>query len=650
MPSIRVMDKGLADLIAAGEVVERPASVVKELVENAIDAGATQITVEIRDGGVTYTRVTDNGCGIPREEMATAFLRHATSKLQDPAQLDAIETLGFRGEALAAIAAVARVQMMSKPAGQEMGYSYSIECSEPEEEGDVGCADGTTVVVRDLFFFQPARYKFLKRNVAEGNAVQAVMEQQALGHPNISFRFIREERQVFTTPGDGDPLAVIHTIMPDTAESMIRLPLYETFGKAKLHGYISRPTGCRGSRNSQHFFVNGRWVRSKRITAALEKAYENRRMVGKYPAAVLYLTIDPNLVDVNAHPAKTEVRFLDENDVFSSVYHAVLSELYINDDRPEMSAEPFAPHPTYFELMSPALVADALALKFNPDPSSSDGDDLVEPLENPAAPSADPAAAQYVRKPFKLPDDVEDMDDEDDEGVTMGETAAKAEPSNAAAEPSNLMAEPSNAAEEVIDTPLQAAQGLPAGQNWRMVGEVFNTYIVVEQEDKVVFIDKHAAHERLGFDALKAQCIHPMAQTLLTPLSVKLSVDHCVILLSHAKDLEEFGFQIEDGKCHDILVRACPDFLDCDSIAPTLEELAEQYYMMGFAKPQALRYATLHTMACKAAMKGGQKNQPEELLVIAQAVMSGKVTHCPHGRPVAVQTTKATLEKRFGRA
>ncbi|MFG6374250.1 MAG: DNA mismatch repair endonuclease MutL, partial [Oscillospiraceae bacterium] len=359
MPHIQVMDKALADLIAAGEVVERPASVVKELVENAVDAGATQVTVEIRNGGSTYIRVTDNGCGVPKEEMATAFLRHATSKISSAADLDAIGTLGFRGEALAAIAAVARVQMLSKPKDQTMGYSYSIECSEAVEEGDAGCGDGTTVVVRDLFFFHPARYKYLKKDVAEGNAVQNAVEQQALGHPEVSFRFIRDEKQVFTTPGDGEPLAALHTLMPDEARDMLFVRPYGYPG-LRVFGYVSRPTACRGSRASQHFFVNGRWVRSKRLTAALEKAYENQRMVGRFPAAVLYLDVALDKVDVNAHPAKTEVRFLQENDLFGCVFRAVGAELMMAADRPELTTAPTAAAPR--SELAPAPQADPWAL------------------------------------------------------------------------------------------------------------------------------------------------------------------------------------------------------------------------------------------------------------------------------------------------
>ena len=638
MPHIHVMDKALADLIAAGEVVERPASVVKELVENAVDAGATQITVEIRNGGATYIRVTDNGCGIPKEEMATAFLRHATSKISTASDLDAIETLGFRGEALAAIAAVARVQMLSKPKEQSMGYAYSIECSEPVEEGDAGCGDGTTVVVRDLFFFHPARYKYLKKDVAEGNAAQAVVERQALGHPEVSFRFIRDERSVFTTPGDGEPLAVIHTLMPDEAPDMLFVRPYG-FPGLQVFGYVSRPTACRGSRAGQHFFVNGRWVQSKRLTVALEKAYENQRMVGKFPAAVLYLNISPDKVDVNAHPAKTEVRFLQESDLFGCVFRAVGAELMMAADRPELTTAPVAEQDAPSPAPPPVPVPAPGKAVIPPGTLIPPGYTAREEGGLPMNPATGDVLLVFDSPAAEGPAEREE---------TGGETPSPAVddllwPSAPAEKeaPPPCRPEPAETADRFTVTGDDAP--------WRMVGEVLNTYIIVEQGDKVIFIDKHAAHERMGFDALKAQNVRPMSQTLLVPLSVTLRANQREALLEHEKELEEFGFRLEewgDG----ILVRACPDFLDAAHISPTLEELAEQYLTMGTVDPGSQRDALLHTMACKAAMKGGQKNQPEELFVIAKAVMDKKVTHCPHGRPVATELTKAHLEKQFGRA
>lgn len=650
MPQIHVMDKALADLIAAGEVVERPASVVKELVENAIDAGATQVTVEIRNGGSTYIRVTDNGCGIPKEEMATAFLRHATSKISTASDLDAIGTLGFRGEALAAIAAVARVQMLSKPKDQPLGYAYSIECSEPVEEGDAGCGDGTTVVVRDLFFFHPARYKYLKKDVAEGNAVQNAVEQQALGHPEVSFRFIRDEKQLFTTPGDGEPLAALHTLMPDEARDMLFVRPYGYPG-LRVYGYVSRPTACRGSRAGQHFFVNGRWVRSKRLTAALEKAYENQRMVGKFPAAVLYLEVALDKVDVNAHPAKTEVRFLQENDLFGCVFRAVGAELMMATDRPELTtvpaaqtppapkADPWSPPPSQEVVIPKGMLIppNYTAREEHGLPVDPATGDVLLVFDSPAVQPSSQQAGAEPEEPLTPPAPQE-----------VWRAPAPPEQTRLAEEPF-IPAAPLTGAPE----PSAAADGFAVtegGTPWRMVGEVLNTYIIVEQGDKVIFIDKHAAHERMGFDALKAQGYRPMAQALLSPLSLTLRPNQRDALLEHQKELEDFGFQLEEWGDGGLLVRACPDFLDSAHISSALEELAGQYLTMGSADPDSQRDALLHTMACKAAMKGGQKNRPEELFVIAKAVMDGRVTHCPHGRPVATELTKAHLEKQFGRA
>ena len=662
MAHIQVMDKALADLIAAGEVVERPASVVKELVENAIDAGATQVTVEIRGGGTTYIRVTDNGCGIPKEEMPTAFLRHATSKISSARDLDAIGTLGFRGEALAAIAAVARVQMLSKPKDQAMGYAYSMECSEPIEEGDAGCPDGTTVVVRDLFFFHPARYKYLKKDVAEGNAVQTVVEREALGHPEVSFRFLRDERQIFTTPGDGEPLAALHTLMPDEAPNMLFVRPYGCPG-LQVFGYVSRPTACRGSRASQHFFVNGRWVRSKRLTAALEKAYENQRMVGKFPAAVLYLDIALDKVDVNAHPAKTEVRFLQENDLFGCVFRAVGAELMMAQDRPGLTTAAVPP-------AAPQARPQDDLWAVPPSPAGEPAQS-PEPLQAVIPPGLLIPPNYTAKDPFGLPMDPATgdvllvLDSPAADPAPKGEEFAPAVTAPAAPEApaQTALTQPVYAPAIPPVQPTQPAPPVPAapapagpapldggGVPWRMVGEVLNTYIIVEQGDKVVFIDKHAAHERLGFDALKAQGYRPMRQELLTPLSLTLRPEERTALLQNDRELEEFGFQLEPWGDNGVLVRACPDFLDTAHISATLEELAEQYLTAGSADPDSQRDALLHTMACKAAMKGGQKNRPEELLVIAKAVMEGKVTHCPHGRPVATELTRAHLEKQFGRS
>ena len=646
---IQVLPKHLADMIAAGEVVERPASVVKELVENAIDAQADQITVEIRHGGATYIRVTDNGVGIPKEEVPTAFLRHATSKLQTAQDLDRIGTLGFRGEALAAISAVSHVQIMTKPADQPMGYSYAIENSQPQEAGDAGCPDGTTIVVRDVFFSVPARYKYLKADAAEAAAIHAIVERQALARPEISFRFLKDGKSVFTTAGDGVLLHVIDTLMPGQSQGLLEVTAAE--GPITVTGYVGRPTQCRGTRAGQHTFVNGRWVKSKLLTAAIERAYENQRMVGRFPVAVLHIGLPLDQVDVNAHPAKTEVRFVEEKALFGRVYHAVEGALAGAADRPALRTEPAAP-------VSPTSHA-------SPPPSAILGEraDRQMVFQSPAAapapavPRARPALWPAQEESWRAP---AQGSARSPEAERSPEPEPKAEadpvqtrfpfPPTARYDPAPPPAETETAAADDLpagaDVPLETA---PEAAPWRIVGEAMKTYIIVEQGDRLLFIDKHAAHERLGFDALKAQGYRPMAQELLKPLVWRPAPEDRAVLLERAGELEAFGFQLEDFGADSIVVRAAPDFLAYEDISAALEELARQY-ALGSADPDAQRDQLMHTMACKAAMKGGQTNQAQELEVIARAVMEGRVTHCPHGRPVATELTRKQLEKQFGRA
>lgn len=634
MAHIQVLPKQVADMIAAGEVVERPASVVKELVENAIDAGATRITAEIRHGGATYIRITDDGCGIPKEEVSTAFLRHATSKLRSAEDLERIGTLGFRGEALAAISAVSHVEILTKPREQEMGWAYSIENSETLEEGPAGCPDGTTIVVRDVFFSVPARYKYMKTDAAEASAIHGVLEREALAHPEVAFRFVRDGKTVFTTPGDGELLHVIELVMPDERGEL--LPIQGGDETIRVTGYVGKPTRCRGSRNGQHIFVNGRWIRSKAITAALEQAYQNQHMIGKFPVAVLRVDMALDKVDVNAHPAKTEVRFVEEKALFSRVYHTVLNALQGAVDRPRLqtapaeapgrkapAAEPVQSAPPRRE--APAAPGDRLA--FHSPAAAVKPRPAVWPSEELRPPKPAPAPAERPGLP-PLPKEEPPV-----------QTALPIPPAPPAPPPA---AEEPPRAETLLPQPEEETP-------WRVVGEVLRTYIIVEQGDKILFIDKHAAHERMGFDALKAQDIRPMSQELLKPLAWRPAPEDRHELLSHARELEEFGFQLEDFGSGDVVVRAAPDFLAYEDIPSTLEELAQRYRSGVAVDPAAQRDDLLHTMACKAAMKGGQKNQAQELMAVAQAVMEGRVTHCPHGRPVATELTKTQLEKQFGR-
>ena len=646
MPSIQVLPKQIADMIAAGEVVERPASVVKELVENAIDAGSTQITVEIRHGGATYIRVTDNGKGIPKEEVPTAFLRHATSKLRTAQDLDRIGTLGFRGEALAAISAVSAVQILTKPADQPMGYSYSIENSEPREEGDAGCPDGTTIVVRDVFFSVPARYKYLKTDAAEAAAIGGVLEREALAHPEVSFRFIRDGKSVFTTAGDGALLSVIETVMPGQSGQLLEVQAQE--GPIQVTGYVGRPTQCRGSRSGQFTFVNGRWIKSKLLTAAIEQAYKNQHMVGKFPVAVLHISLALDKVDVNAHPAKTEVRFVEEKALFGRVYHAVEAALTGTPDRPSLQTKP-APAPAAKPApaerpTAPAEKADRVELRSAATPAPPRVKPSLWLREEGAwkAPAAKPATPPA---PSPAPAEQIKLDEAPAEKATPpGVPFAPAAKYDPAPERKVDLPAPTSV-KEVVEELAPVAEAAP----WRIVGEALKTYIIVEQGDKLLFIDKHAAHERLGFDKLKAQGYRPMAQELLKPLVWRPDPEDRALLLDKAGELEEFGFRLEDFGNDSIVVRSAPDFLTYEDLTGALEELARQY-ALGTADPDAQRDELMHTMACKAAMKGGQKNQPQELQVIAQAVMEGRVTHCPHGRPVATELTRSQLEKQFGRA
>lgn len=647
MPSIQVLPKQIADMIAAGEVVERPASVVKELVENAIDAGSTQITVEIRHGGATYIRVTDNGKGIPKEEVPTAFLRHATSKLRCAEDLDHIGTLGFRGEALAAISAVSCVQILTKPADQAMGYSYSIENSEPQEEGDAGCPDGTTIVVRDVFFSVPARYKYLKTDAAEAAAIGSVLEREALAHPEISFRFIRDGKSVFTTAGDGQLLSVIEAVMPGQSGQLLEVRAQE--GPIQVTGYVGRPTQCRGSRSGQFTFVNGRWIKSKLLTAAIEQAYKNQHMVGKFPVAVLHISLALDKVDVNAHPAKTEVRFVEEKALFGRVYHAVEGALTGAVDRPSLHTKAVEP-PARTEPAAPQAPVrrqeDQVELRSAATPAPPRVKPALWPKEEGAAWKA-PAAAPTSPPPASVREEPRQMKLAQAPAEKAGPQLAPFAPT-AQYDPAPEV-KPSVPAPSPEPEPTAEAAAREETAAWRIVGEALKTYIIVEQGDKLLFIDKHAAHERLGFDKLKAQGYRPMSQELLKPLVWRPDPEDRALLLAKAEELEEFGFRLEDFGNDSIVVRAAPDFLAYEDLSGALEDLARQY-ALGTADPDAQRDELMHTMACKAAMKGGQKNQPQELQAIAQAVMNGQVTHCPHGRPVATELTKSQLEKQFGRA
>ena len=647
MPHIQQLDSHVADLIAAGEVVERPASVVKELMENAIDAGADKLTVEIQHGGMALIRVTDNGCGIAAGEAETAFLRHATSKLRTEYDLEAIGTLGFRGEALAAISAVSRVELLTRTAEDPLGAALSLEGGVVVSREEAGCPQGTTMVVRDLFFNTPARLKFVKKDSAEGAACFAMAQRLALSHPEVSIKFLRDGKQDLLTPGDGQLKSALYAVLGrDLALGFT--PVQGTGEEVSVSGFVSLPTCCRGTRGYQHFFVNGRYVKSRTMMAALEEAYANQKMVGKFPGCVLHLTTKLNAVDVNVHPTKQEVKFGSDKKVFDAVYYAVKSTLEADRSRPaaladrprlapKQAVDTVTPNQTAFRTMT----AEQFRKTADKPASSLPLQDVAARSVPPVKPSAAPKAAAIYS------------------GPAAPSRPAQTAPPAAAGVPNRPRPDPkpADSGRQIAapvpppDTPTPTVQPeQPEELPWRLAGEVLNTYIIVEQGDKVLLIDKHAAHERMNFDRLKAAGYTPMVQTLLTPVVFTPPAEEGAALLAQLPLLARFGFEVEDFGGGALIVRAAPHDVDAGQIPDVLLELAGRLLTSGTADPDSARDALLHTMACKAAIKGGQKNGEAELLKVAQAVMTGAVKYCPHGRPVAIELTRQQIEKRFGRA
>ena len=666
MPHILQLDPHVADLIAAGEVVERPASVVKELMENAIDAGADALTVEIQHGGMSLIRVTDNGCGIAAAEAETAFLRHATSKLRTEYDLEAIGTLGFRGEALAAISAVSRIELLTRTAEEDLGAALSLEGGAVVHREEAGCPQGTTMVVRDLFYNTPARLKFLKKDTAEGAACFAMVQRVALSHPEVSVKFLRDGKQELLTPGDGQVQSALYAVLGrDMALGFT--PVKGSGEDMSVSGVVSLLTCCRGTRGYQHFFVNGRYVKSRTMMAALEEAYANQKMVGKFPGCVLHLTTRLNAVDVNVHPTKQEVKFGSDKKVFDAVYYAVKSTLEADRTRPSLQVKP--PRPAEGGRPAEAPLRPAGPAPAAPTYRETTLEEFRRTAERPATPlplhdfTAPRATGAAPAAPAG--NGVSDAPISTTQPAGADTHIRPAESAPAPGAPIST-ARPVGAdahirpAEAAPDQPVGAAfmAARPAGEPsappseeepWRMAGEVLNTYIIVEQGDKVLFIDKHAAHERLNFDRMKAEGYQPMVQALLEPVVFTPPAEEGAALLAQLPLLGRFGFEAEDFGGGALIVRAAPSDVAAGEIPDVLSELAGRLLTGGSADPGAARDALLHTMACKAAIKGGQRNSPAELLKVAQAVMSGAVKYCPHGRPVAIELTRQQLEKRFGR-
>ena len=658
MPKIHKLSPHIANLIAAGEVVERPASVVKELLENAVDAGATKITVEIRDGGMTFLRLTDNGCGMAADDAKTAFLRHATSKLRTEEDLAAIFTFGFRGEALAAIASVSRIDIMTKTPGSLAGTSLHLEAGDVTEESEVGCPDGTTIIVRDLFFNTPARMKFMKSDTYEGGRVAAAVQLQALAHPEVSITLIRDGKQILSTPGTGGLEAAVYCIYGRECAQMIRLD--SRWEDYRLTGYVSKPTDARPSRNLQTFFVNGRPVKSKIMIAALEEAYRNQIMVGKFPACVLHLELPANTVDVNVHPAKTEVKFLREKQVFDCIHYGVLGALNKTPDRPQMQFNPQpAPAPKSLRTSPQTGVAIPKDAAATPKKDTffrtmtaeeyKTFSQAVQSAPQPKPEAAVAAAAKVtpaVRETVMIPRPSTTPEERRLEPVATPAWQSPAAPQQASEIVTVPSASDNDNAEEMEQTALPMPEQIP----WRLVGELYNAYILVEQGEDAFLIDKHAAHERILFEKLKANQEDISSQMLLTPVTVRLEPAATAELLSNQPLLAELGFAVEEFGAGTLLLRQIPMDLSPDMAAEAVEALSADLMRGRREEKSKVRDEILHTVACKAAIKAGWKNDEAELLALVKQVMSNEdLKYCPHGRPICITLSKKQLEKQFRR-
>lgn len=620
MPEIKVLPKEISELIAAGEVVERPASVIKELVENSIDAGADNITVEIQHGGITYMRITDNGCGIEKNDVPTAFLRHATSKIKNSGDLNAIGTLGFRGEALAAVSSVARVEMFTKPRDAAFGTHYEIEGGVEKLCEEAGCPDGTTIVIRDIFFNTPARMKFLKKDVSEANAAAAVVERIALSHPEIAFKLIRDGKQALMTPGDGKINTAVYSVLGrEFAGTLVEVD--GGLDGIGVKGLTCKPVSCRPTRNYQFVFLNGRLVRSGTVTAAVEQAYKNSAMVGKFPGFVLYLTVPLNTVDVNVHPAKTEVRFSDERRIFDSVYSSVKNALARGDTRPEV------------KLHEPV---------FNPFERMTTAEYKQQPIMKPTV-----AEEIYKNRPS-----LHNAYKPQEKTVLRDANYNVSKTNNTVYIPERIINPPSMAEEAPQPQRTVSVDIMRDVEDERLpitlIGEAFLTYIIVQMGESVFMIDKHAAHERILFNRLKKEQ-KTETQTLLTAVIVALTGDEYNAAISNTEALEKAGFEVEDFGNSSVRVSAVPASLTREDIPSVISELAGKL-SKGKAPDSERLDDMYHTVACKAAIKAGSRTSPLEMQKLAERVLySDDVMYCPHGRPVAFEIKRRELEKQFGR-
>lgn len=708
MGVINVLDKHVAELIAAGEVVERPASVIKELVENSIDAGAKHITVEIKNGGTTFMRVADDGCGIYRDDIKVAFLRHATSKVKVESDLDSISTLGFRGEALASICAVSRLQLITRNVNEEIGTSYEIDGGEEQSFDDAGCPVGTTFVIRDLFYNIPARAKFLKKDVSEGNAVSNIIDKTALSHPEIAFTYIKDGKQVLRTFGDGKLISAIYSVFgKDFAKGLI--PVEYQLDAIKVYGYISKPEHSRPNRNMQNFFINGRYIKTRTAMVALEEAFKGSIMVGKFPSCVLNINLPCEIIDVNVHPSKLEVRFINERPVFDAIYHAVKSSLMKYDSRKKASFKketafnevqnkfnPFNNAPAILnkpmaqtstastvqkqkqflqpisdtsktEVVKPTIIPEK-SDDFNPFSDVAFND--VKTGENkpitPIPESIDDIKVADVTDPFKIfsKQAINKAKEEEKLKPTVksenpqtiplvSDEQKKADTEKITEKISTENAKEVNVivSEESIEKSKEPVLVNNNQTSIRYIGEAFSTYIIAEKNNKeLLLIDKHAAHERIIYEKLKSERAADNKQILLAPVTVSLGKTEYDAAINNLNMFVDCGFEVEDFGNSTVIVRCSPQYIPAAEISDCITEMAD-YIAQGkndiFTEKMEWFYCNV---ACRSAIKAGNKSTPEELIGIVKHLEEHpEIKYCPHGRPICIVLTKGEIEKQFGR-
>lgn len=649
MATIKLLDKSVYELIAAGEVIERPSSVIKELVENAIDAGASRITVEIKNGGISYMRVTDDGCGMAYDEVPTAFLRHATSKLSTAEELENIHTLGFRGEALASVSAVARAEVLTKRPEDDLGTAYKISGGDEELHDRTGCPNGTTIILRDLFYNTPARLKFMKKDVTEGNYVQSVVDRLALAHPEIAFSFIRDNKTVRVTSGDGKLYSVIYSVFGRQFAASLTEVDYEQSG-IRVSGYISTPHACRANRQMQYFFINRRSVRNTTCMAALEEGYRNSVMVGKFPACVLNIEMSPADVDVNVSPSKTEVRFSNERIIFETVYLAVKNGILNAENSKEIAAKAFSvPEPIKeappFVPSSQKEAETTFLLQKAPEPLRSVPTEEKKPGSVPVPQEQQPEKPAAFTSPVAVykplpPKNIfiqEKMDIEPDHTDTE-----KYEFINS----SSLVRMASESKDTRLPDPIVEQEYAPT---LRFIGELFKTYILCECGEELILIDKHAAHERIRFEQLKKELVSN-AQLLAESVPLTLSPEEWTALADNADYLEQLGIDLTFNNDFKAEITAFPSLLTDISPEDTLQKIAE-ILLKGSDDIEGMLFDDiLHSVACKGAIKAHEYTSGKELEALAKRIWEDKsIRYCPHGRPIITTISKYNIEKNFGR-